>query len=243
MAFGLLSSRHTSVNHVRIVVSSIGTGEGKTWFSRGLARALSSRDFRVAALKPFETGVTAEASDARSLERASRASKFVFEPPAFFRCSAPVSPHAVAVTGAGADLEAIQQAIEEFETRFDFVLVESAGGLFVPVGSPAAPSVFADLLDGTEVLFLVAANRLGVLSNVLAAVRALPSAVSGAQPIVVLSGAAAEDESSATNARVLRDHSLEVVGWGRVGTDDDDVLAESVEATGLVSRLVAERVC
>ena len=227
---------------MRIVVSSIGTGEGKTWFSRGLARALSSRDFRVAALKPFETGVTAEASDARSLERASRASKFVFEPPAFFRCGAPVSPHAAALTGTAADLRAIQQAIQEFETRFDFVLVESAGGLFVPVGSPAAPSVFANLLDGTEVLFIVAANRLGVLSNVLAAVRALPSAVS-AQPIVVLSGAAAEDESSATNARVLRDHSLEVFGWGRVGADDDDVLAESVEATGLVSRLVAERVC
>ncbi len=227
---------------MRLIASSVGTGEGKTWFSRGLARALSRRGHRVAALKPFETGVTSQAADARSLERACGAGDLAFESPAFFRCRPAVSPHAAALSGPAADLGAIRVAIADFQQTFGIVLVESAGGLFVPVGSPLSPLLFVDLLQADDVLFIVAANRLGVLSNVLAAVRALPSGL-GLRPIIVLSGAVHADESSATNAAVLRDHSLDAVEWGGVAVDDDDVLAESLEGTGLVERVLLGGAC
>ncbi len=221
---------------MRIVVTSIGTGEGKTFFARGLVRALARRGARVAALKPFETGVAAAgALDARALERAARSDALAFEHAAFFRAERPLSPLAAVLEGAPApDVEALQRAFDAFEASHDVAVVESAGGLFVPIApgrEGALPTVFAELARPQDRVILVAENKLGVLSHVVACARALSTSAFE----VVLRSASVLDASSSSNAAVLRAMGLTVyeLGASRLDAnvvDDDDVLADAVES-------------
>lgn len=214
---------------MRLIVTSIGTSEGKTFFARGVARALSRGGHRVAALKPFETGVGEHgAVDARSLERAARAASGAFEDPAFFRASSPVSPLAAVLGGAAPpDLAAMQRAFDRFEAEHDVALIESAGGLFVPIAPrrEGVPHVFAELVRPADKVLLLAGNRLGVLSHVIAAARAFGAA--GRTFDVILRAGAADDASTATNAEVLRAMGL-VVHLLADARDDDDALADAV---------------
>ena len=54
-----------------LFITATGTDCGKTWLTRGLARALTQRGLRVAALKPIETGVVDRPLDATALAQAA----------------------------------------------------------------------------------------------------------------------------------------------------------------------------
>ena len=220
---------------MRIVVTSIGTGEGKTFFARGLCRSFARSGVTVAALKPFETGVVEGcATDARALERAANAPLNAFEADAFFRAMAPLSPLAAVRGGALApDLPAIERAFDTFEKAFDVTIIESAGGLFVPlVDRPEGAMLFVDLLRPDDRVFLVATSKLGVLSHVIACARAFRSTAveetsfSGALE-VVLRHDRDNDASSVSNAEILRATGLTVYEL-EASVDDDDALADAV---------------
>jgi dethiobiotin synthase len=225
---------------MRIVVSSIGTGEGKSWFAQGLAWRWARRGLRVAALKPFETGVVTVAADARALEVAAGAAAGAFESAAFFRGAAAASPVAAAWEAGVAqpDVEAIAGAIQGFESEVDVAIVESAGGLFVPVAMRADGGLrlFVELLREDDVVFVVAQNRLGVLSHCLALVAAIRVADRRALRVVLVAPAAV-DEATATNARILRAAGLQVYELRRsTGALDD--LADAVEESGAAADIV-----
>ncbi len=219
---------------MRVIVSSTGTGEGKTWLARGLTRALAQRGVSVAALKPFETGVEGAPLDARALERAARVATGAFEHPAFLRARLPLSPRGAALAGDPAtDLTKLRAAIAELGHAREVTLVESAGGLFVPL-SPHA--VFVDLIEPRDRVVLVAQNRLGVLSHVIAATRAAAAALREASCRVVLVEPETRDPSSDSNLRILEEQGLLVSAFARCD-DDDDELARCAEASGVVSWL------
>jgi dethiobiotin synthetase len=221
---------------MRIVVSSIGTGEGKSWFAQGLAWRWARRGLRVAALKPFETGVVTVAADARALEVAAGAAAGAFESAAFFRGAAAASPVAAAWEAGVAqpDVEAIAGAIQGFESEVDVAIVESAGGLFVPVAMRADGGLrlFVELLREDDVVFVAAQNRLGVLSHCLA----LVAAIGGAERRALLVAPEAPDEATFANSRILRAAGLRVYELRRsTGTRDD--LADAVEESGAAADL------
>jgi dethiobiotin synthase len=186
-----------------LFVSSTGTSEGKTVVTTALAAALRQSGMRIAAVKPMETGCKPVAEDALALAHAS-GDPSLAERPGFFRAQLPASPYAVQLEGEqpAPSLTELAHALSLVARDYQGVLVEGAGGLFVPI---TRTQLVADLVHLLELpVLLVATNRLGVLSNVLAAHEAaMHRAIRIAA--VVLNQHAPNDESTRTNVVILRE--------------------------------------
>lgn len=205
-----------------LFISGTGTGVGKTWVTRGLARASRRRGKTVWAVKPIETG---GGSDAIELARAAG-----HDPPSgFYRARAPLAPHAAALEGEAApDVDAIARAIRALEA--EVILVEGAGGLLVPLD---ALRDIADLIAALGApTILVARDELGVISSLRTAFESADAR--GLHVIAcVLTRGATLDESVRTNARMLEARlACPILTFAPAG-DDDDALADAAE---LISR-------
>lgn len=182
-----------------LFVTGTTTGAGKTTLTSALARALLGRGRSVAAIKPFETGVDPAAEDALALAAACARPELASDP-AWYRARRPVSPYAATLEGEDPPrLDAILTRIAALDA--DVVLCEGAGGLLVPLDRERTMADLASALAFP--LLVVAPDRLGVLSDVLAvheaaARRGLPVAA------IALSRTTSDpDPSVATNQRIL----------------------------------------
>ena len=189
---------------MRLIVSGTGTGVGKTVVSAALTRALSKRG-PTKGIKPYETGVVDIALDAQALEEAAGAKCRE----TYFRAPDPLAPAAFpGVPGIDEIAARITRELEGAENA----IVESAGGLFVPL---APKKLFADLaaLLGLPII-LVTYDGLGTLSHTLAAVEAAQSRGLEIASLVLNQGACEEDPSRASNKRLLQEHcSLPVLNF------------------------------
>lgn len=143
----------------RYFITGTGTGIGKTHFSIHFARQLKAQGFTVRYVKPVATGYPGDddagfvaasvglaPQDAVTLYTAEEPASpcFVFDPFPFEECVS---------------------RIEALSTERDVLLVESAGGLAVPLGPRRYNYHFA-LALGLDVI-LVVPNRLGCLSDAI----------------------------------------------------------------------------
>ena len=147
-----------------LFVTGTDTGVGKTLVGCAILRGLRARGCDVGALKPVETGVGPFGpADALALATAAGAEDTVDEvcPQAF---SLPAAPSAAARhEGREVDLRVIDAALTRQAARHDWVLVEGAGGLLVPL----APGFdMADLALRFELpLLVVTRAALGTLNH------------------------------------------------------------------------------
>lgn len=191
---------------VRVIVVGTGTEVGKTHVTTCLLAHARRLGRRTVAYKPIATGVEGSCEDA---DRHAAALGAPGVPPTF-AYRRPVSPHLAArEEGRAIDLEVIRQRATELESQAGELIVESAGGLFSPLGQSTTNVEFVRQLLPARVL-LVAPDRLGVLHDVgacLTAARARGVVVSA----LALSASAAPDESTGTNAP-----EIERIGLGPV---------------------------
>jgi dethiobiotin synthetase len=204
-----LSSRESK----RIVLVGTGTSVGKTHVACALIRAWGEREIPAGGLKPVETGVSPDeangSSDQERLWRASAAFHVKrLAPPGFhvkrslYPFPLAVSPHLAARTaGVRIDLGAIRRWIAEQDAPI--VVVETAGGFFAPLGPGLTNLDLAKALR-PNVLILVAADRLGVLHDITAAL-GLAAARGCNVDATVLCASQPPDLSTGTNAAEL-DH-------------------------------------
>jgi dethiobiotin synthetase len=217
--------------HVVVVIGT-GTGVGKTHVTLALVRALEARGAVVAAWKPVVTGTASpDGDDARALAAALGRP---LEPPVF-SAPEPISAHlAAARLGRSVDIDAIAGRARALARSHDYVVVETAGGLFSPLGPwRTNADVVRALAPGAAVL--VAPDRLGVLHDVGAALRAA-RAESLAVHALALSAPEIADASTGTNAGELVSLGIapEVVVFARAPFD----AAASLAAAGaLLDRL------
>lgn len=220
-----------------LFVTGTGTGVGKTFLTRGLARALTRRLARVAALKPIETGCAPEPADALAIARACRNPGLAHDP-AFYRVAPPLSPYAATLQhGSPApDLERIVGRVRELAVAHDFMLVEAAGGLLVPLDARHTTAELAARL--ALPLLLVAPDRLGVLSHALTAYESAQArALDVAAVILTRVDADDADPSRRTNAQILGERLPSPVFVFPNTKDDDDALADAVESAAILERL------
>lgn len=214
---------------VRVIVVGTGTEIGKTHVTTCLLAQARRIGRRTVAYKPVATGVAGSCEDA---ERHACALGAPYLPPTF-AYGPPISPHLAArEEGRAIDLEVIGQRAAELSSGADDLVVESAGGLFSPLGEAMTNVDLVTRLLPARVL-LVAPDRLGVLHDVgacLAAARARGVVVSA----LALSAPLAPDASTGTNA-----HEIERIGLARVAAVFPHAAFDEVRSLDAAARLWA----
>ena len=220
------------------------TGVGKTAVACGLVTILREAGKQVGVLKPVETGCdenTLAPLDALALSAAAgyRLSGFPGEGEALppeavvpWRFRDPLAPEdAARLEGAEVGVDKIYQAMDAWMERADMVVVETAGGLLVPLNSTFNN---ADLIRGMELPVAVAAeNRLGVINHTLLTLEALRTR--GLTPIcVVLSDISPDlDESCELNQAAISRHGK--VPVYRVARNPEDPADEAARCLKVFS--------
>jgi dethiobiotin synthetase len=120
----------------RVFITGTDTGVGKTVVTAALAVALRKGGHSVGVMKPVETGVRSSAGaefDAARLKAAAGSSNSLTEiRPYAFR--APLAPiDAARLEKRTITVSTIMQAFRRLQSQHDIVLVEGAGGLYVPI--------------------------------------------------------------------------------------------------------------
>ena len=165
-----------------IFVTGTDTGVGKTLVSVSFVKALVRHGLRVSVMKPIASGsertpAGLRNADALALAEASNvAAPYAALNPYSFEPA--VSPH-IAAEEAGIEVDTglIRDRFEALVSSSDFIVVEGAGGWYVPI---SATRMMADLpkLLGVPVL-LVVGLRLGCLNHAVLTKRAIEA--SGAE--------------------------------------------------------------
>ena len=117
-------------------ISGIDTSVGKTAATGAIAKALAQAGKRVITQKMIQTGCEQVSEDIEE-HRRIQGIPFTEEDREGWTCpyifSYPCSPHmAAAKDGRTIDLQVITQATERLRERYEYVLLEGAGGLMVP---------------------------------------------------------------------------------------------------------------
>ena len=147
-----------------VLVTGTGTGIGKTHLAEAILLAFP-RDAKVIGLKPLESGV--EDGVLSDADRLDRSSTFHVQ---HYRVAlrTPVAPSVAARReGVVLDVPRLQAEVSHVRSLADVTLVELPGGLFSPFVDRTLNIDFGATLRPDATL-LVAADRLGVIHDVLA---------------------------------------------------------------------------
>ncbi len=156
-----------------LFIAGTDTGIGKTFVAAGLATALRAKGVNVGVFKPFESGVGSGHSDYKILKEASGST----DPDDWicpYRFEEALAP-AVAGERAGVVIDWCQvtDCFESIAVKHDFVIVEGAGGLLVPL-APEKTNI--DLIRECEFpVLLVAPLGLGTINHTLLSLEYLKS--------------------------------------------------------------------
>lgn len=155
-------------------ITATDTGVGKTVVTAALALYLKQRGFRVAVMKPIETGCSEEKpfdSDAERL-RTTIETDLPLDLVSPYRFSAPLAPlDAARAAGVTIEMDYIAAAFHTLANDQDFVLVEGVGGLMVPLSEKIdVRDVIASL--GLPAL-VVGRTALGGINHALLTIEAL----------------------------------------------------------------------
>ncbi len=159
-----------------LFITGTDTGVGKTHVACGLASALRRQGANVGVMKPAETGCFPRAGslyprDAVRLMRAAavRDALDLVNP---YRFSAPLAPSAAAAhEGKRIRVERIRKAFRALVRRHDWMLVEGAGGIMVPL---TGRTTYLDLAGELRLPALIVARPgLGTINHTLLTVMAL----------------------------------------------------------------------
>jgi dethiobiotin synthetase len=181
-----------------VVVSGTGTEIGKTHVAEALLLAWRAQGITAAGVKPVESGV--DGTIASDSQRLGAASAFHVKP--VYSLREPVAPH-LAARREGIVLRraALLESIDAVRDRAEILLIELPGGLFSPVLDDTLNAELVAAL-APQRLVLIAADRLGVMHDVIATVRAaatVPLRIDGA----VLVAPSQADRSTGTNVAEL----------------------------------------
>jgi dethiobiotin synthetase len=154
------------------LITGTDTGVGKTFIGCGLLSAFRRRGLHVAPFKPAETGCEIDRTsgelipaDAALLLRASE-TPLSLEAICPYRFRMPVAPWVAAQREAKPiDPALLAERYKEIATAHDVVIVETAGGILVPLTEQFHYGNLARLLELP--VLVVAGSKLGVINHAL----------------------------------------------------------------------------
>lgn len=178
-------------------ITGTDTGAGKTLLSGLLLAHLRAKGIRALAMKPFCTGNRRDARFLNALQE-NELSDNEINPYFFPEAVAPAlaaKRHRIRIR-----IEEVHRAIDCIARRCEYLIIEGAGGLLVPINEL---HTIEDILVPLKPRVCVAArNRLGVINHVLLTFYRLRQA--GIERVkVVLMGTRHQDLASKTNAMLI----------------------------------------
>ena len=187
-----------------ILVLGTDTDVGKTYVSCRIIESLVQSGIAVGAYKPVASGaLSPERSDASLLWNASgkRGSLGLVNPQSFTAALAP--PMAAEMEGKAVDESLLMQGFHAWATQCEFLVAEGAGGLMSPISWEMTNADFAASIKLPIVL--VAANRIGVVNQVLTTLAASKALGLHVRCVVLndTPDSKSDDCSRASNARLL----------------------------------------
>jgi dethiobiotin synthetase len=188
-----------------LFITGTDTGVGKTLVAAALASFLKKEGVDVGVMKPVESGCRRQEGnlvpqDALFLREAAGCGDDL-ELVNPYRLEAPLAPSLAADReGVEIDLGKLLECFQLIKKRHDFILIEGAGGLMVPLREGY---LISDLVQLFQLpLLIVAASRLGAINHTLLTVRhaqSLMIKVAG----VILNNPEEEDLASRSNSYLL----------------------------------------
>ena len=161
-----------------LFITGTDTGVGKTLVVAALASFLKSEGVDVGVMKPIESGCPRQGEklvpqDALFLSEVTECEDDLelINP---CRLEAPLAPSLAAEReGVEVDLGKLAECFQTIKEKHDFILVEGAGGLLVPLRERY---LISDLIQLFQLpLLIVAASRLGAINHTLLTVRCAQS--------------------------------------------------------------------
>ncbi len=145
-------------------VTGTDTGVGKTVVATAIVRGLRARGIDAVGMKPVETGVPAEGpADGIALREAANG-VLALEAVNPSRYPLPAAPAVAAAAGARRiDVGSLRANVASLCARHEYVVVEGAGGLLVPLDDETDMVDFAQSLGLP--LVIVARTRLGTINH------------------------------------------------------------------------------
>ena len=159
-----------------IFITGTDTDVGKTWVAAGLTAALKERGVNAVYFKPIQSGCLLEEgrlvpTDALLARRVAGLTEplEVLTPIAL---RMPLAPGVAAVqAGVAVDLERIASGLKDLASRYEFLVVEGAGGLYVPL--IGTHFLVLDLIRWLGLpLAVVAKSGLGTINHTVLTVKA-----------------------------------------------------------------------
>lgn len=159
-----------------IFITGTDTGVGKTYVATGLLKALRAEGLKVGGFKPVASGCERSAAgwrnaDALALQAAAGTNEsYVRINPYAFEDA--IAPHLAArKSGVSIDLKVLDAAHDELAARYDWVLIEGAGGWQVPLNDVEN---FPDWVSARQwPVILVVGMRLGCINHALLSAEAI----------------------------------------------------------------------
>lgn len=160
-----------------LCICGIDTGIGKSFVTGLLARYLDEQGHSVITQKPVQTGCEGQSEDILTHRRLMETGWLEADEKRLtcpYNFSFPGSPHLAArLAGVTIDPDTITATTKLLQQKYDWVLVEGAGGLMVPLTEEL---LFVDYLEqqGYPVL-LVTSPRLGSINHTLMSLEVIRS--------------------------------------------------------------------
>ncbi len=161
----------------KLFITATGTNVGKTYAACKILEHLGRQGVKIGAVKPIETGVSSVPADADKLLKICQKYNLNFrelEPLDIcaYTFALPAAPYS-ADTQNIIKIENIKDKIAEIESLCDYLIIEGAGGLYVPIKSNY---FMIDLIKELNCqTLLVTPSHLGCINETLLSIKALES--------------------------------------------------------------------
>lgn len=159
----------------RIFITATNTDIGKTFVTVRLLEQYASMGYRVGVIKPIETGVAEAPLDGTKLHALMRslnpaAADLSVDDVVPLQFALPAAPYC-ANDARAVDLSIVDAAIEKIEALCDILIIEGAGGLYVPIDKE---TMMIDLIGRYSAKALLVSHcKLGCINDTILSVKAM----------------------------------------------------------------------
>jgi dethiobiotin synthetase len=197
----------------QIFITGTDTGVGKTTVSKSLSFILKKKGLSVGYFKPVETGCKERCEDAYSLSKITNQN---LEEILCYSFKEPVAPLvAERMENQKMDLEKIKRQFENLKLKYEYLIVEGAGGVLVPITKDNGKIyTYLDLIKIFDIPSLIVSRAgLGTINHTALTVEVMKNSDIKIKGIIINGFSRNPDIAEKTNPQIIEEMTkIPVIG-------------------------------